>query len=336
MFDFFKKKQKMVVEQPKVIDEFEKYYSKNNLEYKSDNHKYDHLLYSGPCQPDNERINIQNIGKEYVTLEKGIDFCKHTPSTIENIVFTDVPYPRYFDAIDVSDEKNESVVAWVEDNTMIVSSGCKGVKINVNPNASYMFYARDKMRNIDFDNLRTVGCDNMNSMFDGCSELLTLDVSNFDTSQVVGMNRMFCLCNIAKDINVSSFDTTNVKDMTQMFGGCRFIKVLDLSHFKCNSLISGRGMFEGCDNLHTLNLGEFHFNPVPQELQNFMTKNDMPKDLFKDTPTLKNLISSDKDIIEQFENPDSGSLQNRKATKPYTQSKKIQKGKSHNDIEINM
>ena len=91
---------------------------------------------------------------------------------------------------------------------------------------------------------------NMNSMFNGCSNLT--EVPTLNTSQATDMSYMFSSCsNLTK---VSLLDTADVTNMNSMFKGCS--KLIDVPELN-TSKVTGIGMqymFQGCTSLTTIPL----------------------------------------------------------------------------------
>lgn len=132
-------------------------------------------------------------------------FDELIPSTAKSIIFTDISMPSNATLIDVDEDGDGGVVAWVDtsDNTkMYVSTQTSGIKVEGNEN-SY-------------------------GMFNNNSNLINIDLSNFDTSKVTNMQNMFFNCNtLTSIIGVSNFDTSKVTDMYSVFSnsGVSVIKV---------------------------------------------------------------------------------------------------------------
>lgn len=150
-------------------------------------------------------------------------------------------------AWDVSDERDGSVVAWVEG-----SSGSYDLYIAANGriragSCSELFAFYSNVKEINFNGvLDTSGVKGMFRMFQGCSSLTSLDLSSFDTSCVTDMEAMFDSCNALTRLDVSSFDTSRVTNMVGMFRNCRSLRSLDLSSFDFSNVqYYGEFMDEG-------------------------------------------------------------------------------------------
>ena len=164
------------------------------------------------------------------------------------------------DAQDVSEARDRSILAWMEDGNLIVAA--EG-KIAPNPNASYMFSNFENVTAIDFGGcLDTSNVTNMGGMFHYCYNLAELDVSGFDTSNVTNMVWMFSECNSLTELDVSGFDTAKVNNMGKMFSSCSRLKKLDISGFDTSNVVYMNEMFNGCGNLTGLDVSGFDTSKV--------------------------------------------------------------------------
>ena len=121
-----------------------------------------------------------------------------------------------------------------------------------------LFKNCDIIKSIDFENYSETGkVTNMESMFDGCTNLIILHISKFQTYNVVNMKSMFKSCVNLESLDVSKFETSKVTNMEKMFSNCQSVKSLDISHFEVSSVTTMRSMFEYCSSLTSLMLYEF-------------------------------------------------------------------------------
>ena len=156
------------------------------------------------------------------------------------------------DAQDVSQARDRSVLAWMEDGNLTVAA--EG-KIAPNPNVSYMFSIFENVTAIDFGGcFDTSNVTNMGQMFYRCGNLAILDLSGFDTANVTNMGEMFCGCSSLTELDVSGFDTTNVYNMGWMFANCGSLTELDVSGFDTANVAYMGGMFCGCSSLTVLDV----------------------------------------------------------------------------------
>ena len=135
-------------------------------------------------------------------------------------------------AWDVSEERDGSVVAWVEGD-----SGSYDLYIAANgriraTHCSELFAFYYNVEEINFNGvLDTSQATDMFRMFQYCNKLTGLDLSSFDTSCVTDMEEMFDSCGGLSNLDLSSFDTSHVTNMVGMFRGCQSLTDLDLSSF---------------------------------------------------------------------------------------------------------
>jgi surface protein len=122
------------------------------------------------------------------------------------------------------------------------------------------------MQNLDTSNMTTMYC-----MFKGDGSLTAVDLSHFDTTAVIDqMDNVFDGCSNLKTVDLSNFKTAGIKYMDFMFSGCSSLETLNLSSFDTQSLSDsgGTNMFYGTNAMWKLTLGPlFYFKPNPN-LQN--------------------------------------------------------------------
>lgn len=178
-----------------------------------------------------DMVLYANYEEVSYTLEIGIEFNRHIPNSAQTIQFTDEEAPDGAVLTDVSEKKNGSVVAWMDDasHTWYISTQQEGKKVQFNKDSSLMFY--------------------------NCSHLTTLDVSHFDTSKVTDMTSMFYGCSSLATLDLSHFDTSNVTNMYYMFYNCSSLTTLDLSHFDTSKVTNMQQMFQNCSSLTAILIG---------------------------------------------------------------------------------
>ena len=140
-------------------------------------------------------------------------------------------------AWDVSEERDGSVVAWVEGDS-----------------GSYDLYIAANGR------IRATYCSELFAFYYNVEEINFNGV--LDTSQATDMFRMFQYCNKLTGLDLSSFDTSCVTDMVEMFDSCGGLSNLDLSSFDTSHVTNMVGMFRGCQSLTDLDLSSFDFANV--------------------------------------------------------------------------
>ena len=89
----------------------------------------------------------------------------------------------------------------------------------------------------------------MNSLFSGCNQLTSIDISHFNTENVQDMQFMFNNCSQLTSAYLYTDDSVyNFGSFPRYcFSGCS-----SLSYVKIGSAIWGYGMFDGCDSLDTI------------------------------------------------------------------------------------
>ncbi len=198
-------------------------------------------------------------------------------SDIKTVTFLDTLKDKGADAWDVSDAKDGSVWAWVDDGMNLYIAGEGGVtakdcsrmfmyyknmtEINFNgcfytdiaPDLYEMFVYCDSLESIDLSTLNTSNIEHITGMFHRCYKLKSVNVSGWDTSKMVSMKGAFLGCSKLENIDVSHFDTSNAKSFDSMFFGCeKLTTVGDLSGWNTSNVIYFTTMFNGCSNLATV------------------------------------------------------------------------------------
>ena len=199
------------------------------------------------------------------TLEIGNEFRQHIPDLAQTIQFTDEEAPEGAVLTDVSEKKNGSVVAWMDDTSHIcyISTQREGKKVQFNKNCSYMFYNNLNLTTLlGVSHFDTSKVTDMEFMFYNCSHLTALDLSSFDTSKVTDMHAMFNYCSRLTALDLSSFDTSNVTDMRFMFSGCKSLTSLNVSNWDTSNVTTMSLMFDKCSSLTTLDASHFDTSKV--------------------------------------------------------------------------
>jgi len=185
-----------------------------------------------------------------------------------------VPDNLTISAWDVSETKDKSVMAYIEDdgtgnNTYKLHIQAKN-KIYTNQDSSSLFKSFSKLTEITgmeyVDTSKTIY---MDDMFSGCNSITSLDVSNFDTSQVKSMDNMFSYCRNLTSLDVSHFDTSNVLSMSCMFQECSSLTNLNLSNFETSNVKDMSYMFWECGRLTNLDVSNFDTSEVTRMDQMF-------------------------------------------------------------------
>ena len=185
---------------------------------------------------------------------------QYTRGDVKTVTFQSSLRNAPSDAWDMSESKDSSILAWMDNGDLYVAANGK---IAPGSSARRLFSDFRNLEKINFGNcFDTSGVRYMINMFSGCSSLTSLDLSGFDTSNVTEMEAMFSDCSSLISLDLSSFDTSNVTDMDSMFSGCSGLVSLDISSFDTFNVTRMYSMFEGCHSLASLDLSGFDTSGV--------------------------------------------------------------------------
>ena len=217
-----------------------------------------------------DMVLYANYEEVSYTLETGKKFNKHIPNSAQTIQFTDEKAPKGAMLTDVSEKKDDSIVAWMDYTNHIwyISTQQEDKKIQFNKDCNYMF-SRDSMYagtnnniiNYNFINVDTSKVENVYRMFYK-NQVKTLNLNNFDISKIKSMNNIFEKCNVLTSLNISNWDTSNVTSMSQMFYGCSSLTSLDVSNWNTSNVTNMGGIFGGCSSLTSLDVSHFNTSNV--------------------------------------------------------------------------
>ena len=163
----------------------------------------------GGIEELNDGETIYNSLKYYLTNN-----ASYNLDDVIKIVFNDISTTGNtitLDGVDISKNKDNSVVAILEDNVTndilyIQYSG----KLYFNSDSSYLFKDFSKITRIDgLEYVDTSEVTDMSYMFSGLGKLVTIKLSRFNTSKVVNMAGMFADTISLDRIDLDSFDTSN-------------------------------------------------------------------------------------------------------------------------------
>lgn len=241
----YKKSGQTVIKNPAYTKEFqerERKIKRKTQEIKEKNTTYKLKTYAGPGSKD---------------------FTDLIPDNVTSIIFTDEIKPDNTDILDVDDDGDGGVVAWLEDSgkVMKVSTQKKGQKIEIS-NCMYLFSGKKNLESIDLTMLDTKDVTEMDGMFEGCENLKTIDLTPLNTDNVENMSSMFEKCKSLTALDISCLNTSKVTDMTMMFSGCEGLKSLDVSNFDTSKVKDMMGMFSYCKTLSELDLSSFDTSNV--------------------------------------------------------------------------
>ena len=197
-------------------------------------------------------------------LISGKDFNNTVPLyDIDCIVFMDEVAPKGVELTDLSNDKDGSIIGWMEDNGVYkVSTQIEGQKILLNRNCIEMFANRKWLKRIEFKMADTTKTENMMKMFFNCEGLKQLDLSKCNTENVINMSEMFTGCKRLRRLDLSSFNTSRVIDMSFMFERCRHLVGIGMQGFNTQNVVDMIGMFSECAKLEDLNLVGFDMSKV--------------------------------------------------------------------------
>ena len=187
-------------------------------------------------------------------LKKGSDFNKLIPSTATSVIFTDEIMPISATLIDVDEDEDGGVVAWMDGTVMKVSTQTPGKQVIAATSCQEMFMIKSNLISIDFSNLDTSNVINMSQMFEGCTRMTALDLTHLDTQNVTNMSHMFLACIGLTNLDLTPLDTSNVTNMDSMFGYCNGLTNLDLTTLDTQNVTRMGSMFSGCSGLTNLDL----------------------------------------------------------------------------------
>ena len=129
-------------------------------------------------------------------------------------------------------------------------------------NLNSLFDGCTEITEIIFQNFDTSIVTNMQNMFSDCNSIISLDLSSFITDNVENMAEMFYYCTKLSYLTISNFDTSKVTNMQNMFSSCNSLTSLDLSNFSTVNVENMAGMFDGCTKLRYLNISNFDTSKV--------------------------------------------------------------------------
>lgn len=179
-----------------------------------------------------------------------------TREEIRSIQFLDSTEGAPMSSWDVSQARNNAVLAWVEpaaDDTYTLFIAADG-GVYAPKDCSYLFAEYDNLCEIAFNNaFHTGSARTMEGMFYGCGMLYTADLNTLDTSKVTDMSRMFYWTGF-QTLDLSGLDVSNVTDMAEMFYGCRYLTSLNVQSWDTSKVARMRRLFCDCRSLTRLDI----------------------------------------------------------------------------------
>lgn len=150
-----------------------------------------------------------------------------------------------FHAQDFSNNKDGSVIGWLDDNVLYIASP-NGNKIIANENSSFMFFNCRNLTSIQgLQYLDTSNVKDMSYMFSNSVSLTNLDLSSFNTHLVKTMAYMFEGCENLKQVNLKGVNTIRVTNMAYMFANCENLEMVECD-FDMRSVKDSDNMFANC------------------------------------------------------------------------------------------
>ena len=223
-------------------------------------------------------------------LEAGPLFNEHIPTNATQVLFTDEKAPNGVTTLDVSHNKSNGIVGWLDGTTWKISTQQAGEKVVFNLDSFGMFKGNKRLVSVNFNQFvnsdyienidgmfngasnitniyglngfNIVNLTSLNDVFSGCNSLVEVDISNWDTSNIKTMRGTFYECKALPIIDVSNWNTSNVTDMFCTFYGCYSVESLDVSKWNTSNVTNMQAMFSMCKKIKTLDLHNFNTSKV--------------------------------------------------------------------------
>ena len=131
-------------------------------------------------------------------------------------------------------------------------------------NLNGIFENCSNIYSIDLSNFDTTNIVDISCMFNGCKNLKKIKgIDKFNIKQVRNMTAIFKDCNELLELDLSNFDTSNAIEMESMFAECNKLKdIKGINKFNTSQVINMRAMFQNCNELILLNLSSFNTSKV--------------------------------------------------------------------------
>ncbi len=181
-------------------------------------------------------------------------------NTITKVTFTDDMSMVPAHAWDVSEEQDQSVMAWTEHIsaeglTEVVIAGQGGVWVDDSNSSRWLFLQCTRLQEIHFNGcLDTSQMTSMWGLFRNCGQLVKVDVSSLNTSHVTDMGYMFEKCKSLKEIDLSGMDLSHVTDMGHMFCDCASLEQISFQGLDTSQVTDMQGLFTNCENLVSVDM----------------------------------------------------------------------------------
>lgn len=202
------------------------------------------------------------------TLLSGRDFNTLLPNTICHVRFVQGSIPSNLEIkkknqvsligsgylLDVSNQQNESELAWLEGDTVFVSNADASGKAVLNTNCSQMFENKTMLVDVSFEGADCSKVKDLSLMFHGCLSLPAFDLSLLDTGSVTTMQGMFQNCQSLVSVNLKGADLSKVQDMSFLFNRCTSMTTADFSTLQTSSL---KNLANLCSGMNALTSADF-------------------------------------------------------------------------------
>ncbi len=190
-------------------------------------------------------------GKEFNTRIKMAINEKFNSSTPEYSI-TGFSFASYVKgkAIDISEDGDESVLAYIDNNIIYCVSD---EDVFLNSDISYMFDKFINLKRVDLTFFNFNKIRKANFMFGNCKYLNFIDMDNDTEIKLNEMIGMFFDCQSLIDLNLSMINTKSVKSFNSLFYNCKNLKniIINPSIFKTNKVNNYDKMYYNCLSLRT-------------------------------------------------------------------------------------
>lgn len=190
-------------------------------------------------------------GKEFNTRIKMSINPNYNSSTPEyNIVGFEFSPNVKGKAIDISEDGDQSVLAYIDNN--IIYYVCDE-DVYLNSDCSYMFDKFIGIKKINLSDFNFKKTKKANFMFGNCKYLNNLDMDNDTEIKLNEMVGMFFDCESIKDLNLTMINTKNVKSFNSLFYNCKNLQniIVNPSIFKTSNVTNFNKMYYNCLSLKT-------------------------------------------------------------------------------------
>jgi len=159
--------------------------------------------------------------------------------------------------------QNENNKKEIKDNANIFI-GNKKINMIIEENKWIIDYKFEKEGKYNLKIIFNNNINDMNSIFENCSNIYSIDLSNFNISSTINMEGMLNNYHKLKEIKgINNFNTNQVKNMRIMFQKCYELEYLDLSNFNTSKVNDMEGMFNNCHKLRVIKgINKFNTNQV--------------------------------------------------------------------------